>query len=301
MSAAQPTVGLIGVGLMGHGIGRNLARKGFSLQVLEHPGNQPLDELLSLGAQTWRTPAELAAHCAVIILCVTGSPQVEAVLTGGGVLAGLRPGAIVVDCSTSVPASTERMAQAVQAAGGHFIDAPMTRTAQQAHDGTLNLLAGGDAAVLEQVRPVLAAFTETLTHVGPIGSGHRMKLLHNFVSVGSMALLAEATACARGAGMDMQAFHEVLASGGGAGVALQRLSPFILRDDASGIAFSVANAAKDLGYYATMAHDAQAASRIADAAAASLQSQVDAGHGAAMLPELIRLLQAADAAKGPQA
>ncbi|GAB2464598.1 NAD(P)-dependent oxidoreductase [Comamonas humi] len=291
MAAAQPVVGLIGVGLMGHGIARNVARKGFSLQVLEHPGNQPLDELLSLGAQTCRTPAELAARCDVIILCVTGSPQVEAVLTGGdGVLRQLRPGAIVVDCSTSVPASTERMAQAVQAAGGRFIDAPMTRTAQQAHDGTLNLLVGGDAAVLDAVRPVLASFTETLTHVGPIGAGHRMKLLHNFVSVGSMALLAEATACARGTGMDMQVFHDVLAGGGGAGVALQRLSSFILRDDPSGIAFSVANAAKDLGYYSTMAHDAQATSRIADAAAANLQSQVDAGHGAAMLPELIRLL-----------
>lgn len=290
MAAAQPVVGLIGAGLMGHGIARNVARKGFALHVLEHPGNQPLDELLSLGAQTCRTPAELAAHCDVIILCVTGSPQVEAVLTGSdGVLGRLRAGAIVVDCSTAVPASTERMAQAVQAAGGRFIDAPMTRTAQQAHDGTLNLLVGGDADVLEQVRPVLATFTDTLTHVGPIGAGHRMKLLHNFVSVGTMALLAEATACARDSGMNMQVFHDVLAGGGGAGVALQRLSSFILHDDPSGIAFSVSNAAKDLGYYATMAHDAQAASRIADAAAASLQSQVDAGHGAAMLPELIRL------------
>ncbi len=289
--SSKPVVGLIGVGLMGHGIARNVAKKGFALHVLEHPGNQPLDELRSLGAQTCQTPAQLAALCDVILLCVTGSPQVEAVLLGDqGVLSAMKPGAVIVDCSTAVPASTVRMAQATQAAGGQFIDAPMTKTAQQAHDGTLNLLVGGDAAVLAQVQPVLATFTDQVTHVGAIGDGHRMKLLHNFVSVGQMTLLAEATACARKEGMDMQAFYDVLAGGGGAGVALQRFKSFILADDPSGIAFSVSNAAKDLNYYSAMAHDAKAASQVADAAAATLKAEVDAGHGNAMLPALIALL-----------
>lgn len=289
--ASQPVVGLIGVGLMGHGIARNVAAKGFELVVLEHPGNQPLDELRALGATTSQTPAELAGRCDVIILCVTGSPQVEAVLTGAqGVLAAIKPGAVVIDCSTAVPTSTVRMAQAVQAAGGKFIDAPMTKTAKQAHDGSLNLLVGGDAAVLAQVQPVLATFTDKVVHVGALGDGHRMKLLHNFVSVGQMTLLAEATACARKEGMDMQAFYDVLAGGGGAGVALDRFKSFILADDPSGIAFSISNAAKDLSYYAQMAHDAQAASQVADAAAATLKGEVDAGHGDAMLAETIAFL-----------
>ena len=289
--AVKPTVGLIGVGLMGHGIARNVAGKGYALVVLEHPGNQPLTELLGLGATTAQTPAALARQCDVIILCVTGSPQVEAVLTGdNGVLSAIKPGAVVIDCSTAVPASTVRMAQAVQAAGGQFIDAPMTKTSKAAHDGTLNLLVGGDAAVLAQVQPVLATFTEKVTHVGTIGDGHRMKLLHNFVSVGQMTLLAEATACARKEGMNMQAFYDVLAGGGGAGVALDRFKSFILADDPSGIAFSISNAAKDLGYYAQMAHDAKAASLVADAAAATLKGEVDAGHGDAMLAETIAFL-----------
>ena len=289
--AKKPTVGLIGVGLMGHGIARNVAGKGYALVVLEHPGNQPLTELLDLGATTAQTPAALARQCDVIILCVTGSPQVEAVLTGeNGVLSASKPGTVVVDCSTAVPASTVRMAQAVQAAGGQFIDAPMTKTSKAAHDGTLNLLVGGDAAVLAQVQPVLATFTEKVTHVGALGDGHRMKLLHNFVSVGQMTLLAEATACARKEGMNMQAFCDVLAGGGGAGVALERLKSFILADDPSGIAFSISNAAKDLAYYAQMAHDANAASKVADAAAATLKGEVDAGHGDAMLAETIALL-----------
>ena len=152
------------------------------------------------------------------------------------------------------------------------------------------MLVGGDAAVLAAVQPVLATFTEKVTHVGAMGDGHRMKLLHNFVSIGQMTLLAEATACARKEGMNMQAFYDVLAGGGGGGVALDRLKSFILADDPSGIAFSISNAAKDLGYYATMAHDAQAASQVADAAAATLQGEVDAQHGNDMLPTLIALL-----------
>ena len=124
-------VGIIGVGLMGHGIARNVLRRGgFKLNFFDHPGNQPVDELLDLGAQAFDSLSDLAAASDVIILCVTGSPQVEAILTGAdGVISGLRDGAIVVDCSTALPESTLKMATAVSAAGGAFVDAPMTRTA----------------------------------------------------------------------------------------------------------------------------------------------------------------------------
>ena len=157
-------VGIIGVGLMGHGIARNVLRKGkFELGFLDHPGNQPVDEITGLGAVAYDTPAALAAVSDVIILCVTGSPQVEAIVTGDhGLVSALKPGAVVVDCSTALPDSTLRMGDAVQAAGGAYLDAPMTRTAKHAHDGALNLLVGGDAAVLEKVRPVLASFTDTV-------------------------------------------------------------------------------------------------------------------------------------------
>ena len=137
-------IGVIGVGLMGHGIARNILKKGYGLTVMEHPGNQPLDELLAGGTATRKTAAEVARESAVVILCVTGSAEVEAVLSGpSGLLEGLRPGAIVVDCSTSVPESTKKMAALVETAGGRFIDAPMTRTAKHAHEGKLNLLVGG--------------------------------------------------------------------------------------------------------------------------------------------------------------
>ncbi len=178
-------IGMVGIGLMGHGIATNIARHGYPLAVLEHVGNQPLDTLRLAGVRTQASAAALAAQSDVVIVCVTGTPQVEAVLLGAdGVLAGLQPGAVVIDCSTAVPTSTEKIAAAVHAAGGRFIDAAMTRTPKEAAEGRLNLLVGGDRAVLEECRPLLACFAENITHAGPVGAGHRMKLLHNYVSLG---------------------------------------------------------------------------------------------------------------------
>lgn len=284
-------VGLVGVGLMGHGIARNILKHGYPLAVLEHPGNQPLDELLAAGAGTARQAAELAAQSDIVILCVTGTPEVEAVLTGEqGVLHGLKPGSVVIDCSTAVPASTTRMAERVQAQGAHFIDAPMTRTAQHAREGRLNLLVGGDAAVLERVMPVLRCFAENITHAGPVGAGHRLKLLHNFVSLGSIALLSEAAACAARGGIEPKLFVDVLAAGGGAGVALERLKPFILDQDSSGLQFFMSNALKDLSYYVEMAGDTRAVHRIGDAVSDTYDAAVKQAGPRTMVPELVALL-----------
>lgn len=284
-------IGVIGVGLMGHGIARNILKKGYGLTVMEHPGNQPLDELLAGGAATRPTAAEVARESEVVILCVTGSAEVEAVLSGpAGLLVGLRQGAVVIDCSTSVPESTRKMAALVEKAGGRFIDAPMTRTAKHAHEGKLNLLVGGPAETLEEVRPVLACFAENITHAGPLGAGHRMKLLHNYVSLGFVTLLAEASACARRSEVSLDVFVEVLASGGGNSAALERLKPFLLANDSSGLQFSISNALKDLGYYTQMAQDAGAAHGVAEAVRETLAQGVEQGGKQAMLPELAGML-----------
>ena len=283
-------IGMVGIGLMGHGIASNLARHGHALLLLEHPGNQPLDALKATGAQTTPSAKDLASRVEAVILVVTGSPQVEAVLTGaGGVLEGLRPGSTVIDCSTAIPSSTRRMAQAVQQAGSRFLDAPMTRTPKEAAEGRLNLLVGGDAALLEEIRPLLKCFAENITHVGPVGAGHGMKLLHNYVSLGMVTLLAEAAACAGQSGVTPEAFVDVLAKGGGGGIALERLKPFLLAGDTGGLRFSIANACKDLGYYATMAADANARRDIAAAVLATLVS-ARAQSPDALVPELASLL-----------
>ncbi|MGR3455959.1 NAD(P)-dependent oxidoreductase [Pseudooceanicola sp.] len=288
-------VGIIGVGLMGHGIARNvLSRGGFALGFLDHPGNQPTDEIIGLGATACATPAEVAQASDVVILCVTGSPQVEAVVTGAdGLASAFRPGTVVVDCSTALPDSTLRMGAVVREAGGDYLDAPMTRTATHAHAGTLNLLVGGAPETLEKVRPVLASFTEKVEHVGPLGHGHRLKLLHNYVSVGFMTLLAEAAAQAADAGVDPQVFVDVLAGGGGASVALDRLSPYITEQNRDALPFFVANAQKDIDYYRAMSEAAGARQTVADGVSAALAAPVAAGHGDAYVPELVKLFRKA--------
>ncbi len=284
-------IGMIGIGMMGHGIASNLLKHGHPLTVLEHPGNQPLDALLTAGARTVSNAKALAEQVDVIILCVTGSPQVEAVLLGEqGVLQGLKADSIVIDCSTAIPTSTENIAAQVQAHGGRFLDAPMTRTPKEAAEGRLNLLVGGDAELFATCHPLLSCFAENIVHTGPVGSGHRMKLLHNYVSLGTVTLLAEAAACAQLSGVNAQTFVDVLAMGGGWGAALERLKPTLATGDTSGLRFSMSNALKDLSYYNQMAVDTQADRTVAEAVKNTLQTACQEGDPQALVPDLIRLL-----------
>ena len=291
-------VGMVGIGLMGHGIASNIVKHGHRLCVLAHEGNQPLDQLVAAGTTVMHSAAELAARSDIVILVLTGSPQVEAVLTGpGGVLAGLKPGSVVIDCSTAIPSSTLRMAQAVQAAGSRFLDTPMTRTPREAAEGRLNLLVGGDAALLEECRPLLQCFAENIFHAGPVGAGHSMKLLHNYVSLGTVALLCEAAACAVQHGVAPEVFVDVLAKGGGGGIALERMKPWLLDKEATGLRFSIANACKDLGYYNTMASDGGAARDIAAAVLTTLQGALQRAEPGAFMPELADMLAATQPAR----
>jgi 3-hydroxyisobutyrate dehydrogenase-like beta-hydroxyacid dehydrogenase len=286
-------IGMVGIGMMGHGIASNIVKRDYELGLFEHAGNQPLDDLKAAGAKGFTSLKALAERSDVIILVLTGSPQVEAVLQGaGGILEGLRPDAVVIDCSTAIPSSSVRMAQAVQAAGGRFLDSPMTRTPKEAAEGRLNLLVGGEAALLEECRPLLQCFAENISHMGPAGAGHSMKLLHNYVSLGMVTLLSEAAACALHSQVSPEAFVDVLAKGGGGGIALERLKPFLLAGDSSGLRFSVANARKDLDYYNTMAADAGSHKEVAAAVLSTLDLAL-ARAPQALVPELPSILGSA--------
>lgn len=276
----EKKVGMIGVGLMGHGIALNVVSKGWALRFLEHAGNQPTQDLVEKGAVAVKDLRDLARASDIIILCVSGTPQVEAVLLGdNGILAHIRPGTIIIDCSTAIPTSTEVVAKAVVAAGGDFIDAPMTRTPLEAEQGRLNLLIGGDQAIFDEVRPLLETFAENLFYAGPPGSGHKLKLLHNFVSLGFVALLGEAAACAQKSGIPADVLVNVLSKGGGYGAALERVAPFLLEGDSSRMKFAVSNAHKDLSYYNTMAQDQDSPHHIAAGVKAAMTTLMDAGLG----------------------
>ena len=288
MTTQTRQIGLIGAGLMGSGIAASLLRHGHPLGILEHEGNQPLEPLLAAGATSHASIEELARASDVIILCVTGTPQVEAVLLGAeGVLKYLNPGAYIVDCSTAIPTSTQRIAQEVARAGGRFIDAAMTRTPKEAAEGRLNLIVGADPADFAVCLPIMQAYAENIVHAGPVGAGHQLKLLHNYVSLGFTAVLAEAAACARRAGTNPEVFCEVLATGGGNGVVLNRLRPYIEAGDVANFRFSVSNAFKDLDYYCNMAESMGGHHGVADSIRALYLEATDAGLGQSPLPELV--------------
>ena len=166
----------------------------------------------------------------------------------------------------------------------------MTRTSKEAAEGRLNLLVGAELQVLERYMPVLRCFAENIVHAGPIGAGHRMKLLHNYVSLGTATLIAEAAACAKLSGVAMETFVEVLAKGGGAGVALERMTPYLLSGDASGLRFTVSNALKDISYYNQMAAGVGADCSIAEGVKHTLTQANFAEDANAFVPELVRII-----------
>jgi 3-hydroxyisobutyrate dehydrogenase-like beta-hydroxyacid dehydrogenase len=290
MSAKQH-VGLIGAGLMGHGIALNILKHGHTLGFLLHPGNQPTDDLIAGGATPRKTSAEVAAHADVVILCVTGTPEVEDVMfRPDGLLAGLKPGTMVIDCSTAIPASTRVVAARVAEKGGHYLDAAMTRTPKEAAEGRLNLIVGAPDELFQQALPMLRCFAENIAHAGGVSTGHQLKLLHNFVSLGFSAVLAEATAAARRAGVPAEIFTDVLGKGGGGGVIFERLKPYILGDDSSAFTFTLANCAKDTGYYLALTENLGASNTLAQAAKAIYADAVAQGYEARPAPELIAVL-----------
>ncbi|RFC62220.1 NAD(P)-dependent oxidoreductase [Fulvimarina endophytica] len=280
------TVGMIGVGMMGHGIAANLVAKGWPLHYLDHAGNQPTEDLDSVGARRESDAASLVAKIDVLILCVTGSREIRTILLGDDELVRrLKPGTVVVDCSTGIPSETRTVAGHVEAAGCRFVDAAMTRTPAEAEAGRLNLLIGGDADVVRDLTPILEAFSENRFHAGPIGAGQTLKLLHNYVSLGTAVVVAEAAACAAETGIAPEVLVDCLKRGGGYGAALDRIGPYILSQDVSAMRFSNANARKDVAYYQSLVAETGTSHEAAKGILSALDWLNDNGYGGAMMPE----------------
>jgi 3-hydroxyisobutyrate dehydrogenase-like beta-hydroxyacid dehydrogenase len=256
MSDKKATVGFIGVGLMGHGMAKNLVTKGHPLVVLGHRNREPVEHLKSLGATEATTPRELAAQCDIVHLCVTGSPQVEANLRGpDGVMASGKRGLIVVDCSTSNPVSTLALGDELKAAGMKLVDAPLSRTPVEAEAGTLDTMVGCDEATFRTIEPVLRCWAGNVVHLGPLGLGHKMKLINNFVAMGYAALYAESLAIARKSGLTIEQFHSVIGAGRMRSGFYDTFMQWSLQGNENAHKFTISNAHKDMRYLASMANE----------------------------------------------
>lgn len=263
----KPVVGFIGVGLMGHGMAKNILLGGYELWVKGNVNRAPIDSLLAKGANEAASPREMAEKCDVIHICLSNSPQVEAVFNGAdGILAGARNGLIVVDTTTADPTSTLALARALADRGGAMVDAPLGRTPKEAEEGALDAMVGAEPEVLEKVRPVLDCWAGTVTHMGSVGNGHKMKLLMNFISMSYGALYSEATVLAAKIGISPAQLREVIApSRMGCGF-FDTFMNYVVDRNRDAHKFAIANAAKDLRYVNAMATDAGVMNVMASAA-----------------------------------
>ena len=280
-------MGFIGVGLMGHGMAKNIVEKGYPLVVLGHRNREPIEHLKSLGAQEATTPRELAGRCDIVHLCVTGSPQVEANLRGPeGVIASGRKGLIVIDCSTSNPVSTLALGDELKAAGMAMVDAPLGRTPKEAEAGTLDTMVGADAETFARIRPVIECWAANINHLGALGLGHKMKLINNFVAMGYAALYSEALAIARKAGLSIEQFHAVIGSGRMRCGFYDTFMRYSVEHDPNAHQFTIANAHKDMRYLASMATELGAVNTLQASVKNGFAAMEAVGQGQRYVPML---------------
>jgi len=281
-------IGFIGAsGWMGHGMAKNLRVKGYPLTITVHRNRERVADLLAAGATLAPTPAELARSSDIVFICVTGSPQVEAAVTGpDGLLAGAARGLVIVDTSTAEPESTTRLRALCEGHGVGYIDAPLARTPVEAEAGKLNVMVGATDAQFAQLEPVLRAFAENVFHVGQPGAGHVIKLLNNFIAQAICTATAEAFAVGQKAGVDLKQLV-ALVSAGAVNSGLFQLMSRTLDGDLAGLKFKMNNARKDVRYYTHMAENLAIPTVVGEAVHQSLALACALGYGEKFVPSLV--------------
>ena len=278
-------IGFVGAsGLMGHGMAKNIRAKGFELSITVHQRTEPVQDLLAAGSKRVASHADLAA-CDAVVICVTGSPQVEAVVAG--LLSNARQGLIVIDTSTSEPDSTRRLAALCAEKGVIYVDAPLTRTPIEAEAGRLNTMVGASQEVFEKIAPLLQAYCENVFHVGATGAGHIGKLLNNFISQAICTATAEAFAVGTKAGVDVRQLVRVVSAGGANSGLFQSMAK-TLDGDFTGLKFELNNAAKDLRYYCHLTEGVKAHSQIGASVHQALNLAAALGYGSELVPSLVK-------------
>jgi len=271
----KEAVGFVGLGLMGQGMAANIVGKGWPLCVIGHRNRAPVDDLIARGATEAATLADLARMSRVIVLCLPGAPEIEATIAA--LRPGLSAGTVIVDCSTSDPTVTTRLAADLAGVGVDYADAPLSRTPKEAWEGALDCMVGADKAVFDRVAPVIGAFAGKIVHIGAVGDGHRMKLLNNFLSLGYAAIYAEALAMATKVGISVDTFDSVIRGGRMDCGFYQTFMGYARDGDRNAHRFTLTNAFKDLRYVESMANAAPVARHVASAVKNSFGAAVAAG------------------------
>ncbi|MFT3989131.1 NAD(P)-dependent oxidoreductase [Aestuariivirga sp.] len=277
--------GLIGAGMMGHGMAANLLKHGHGVTVVAHRNRAPVDDLVKRGAKEAVSAAELAKASDIILLCVSTSKVVEETIAA--LRSALRPGHIIIDTGTSAPASTRKLAHDLAQMGVGYADAPLTGGPEQAEAGQLGIFLGADDKTFAAIQPVLPSFATTIRHMGPPGSGHTAKLISNYLVTGMVALVADAFTAAHEAQLDWRNLYEAMLNGSGNSGVLRKMVEPALKGDFDGYRFSLANAAKDIGYYMGLAEELSCETPLAKAVNSVFAEAVATGHGGRNVSHLL--------------
>lgn len=243
----------VGLGAMGEPMAANLIEKGFDVTVVGHLRPEPIERLTALGAKSAKTAAEAAKNCDIAILMLPGSEQVEDAINGpDGLAASLPAGSVVVDCSTSHPASTRKLAAMLSDKQIGYVDAGVTRGVPGAKQGKLAYYIGGEPAHFELVKPALSAMGDTFYYMGKTGSGHETKNLSNALSYATVALVNETLMLGGQLGLELSDLHSAL-MGGAPSKALEAFGPRIIAREYEPARVSVTNVRAHLGVTSEMA------------------------------------------------
>jgi len=224
-------IGFLGLGIMGHSMAQNLLAAGHEVTVWNRTPSRA-DDLVTAGAIRAGTPAEVARHNDIVMICVSDTPDVEAVVFGpDGVADGMSPGLLIIDHSTISPVATTEFAQRVNAKGGSWLDAPISGGAEGARKGTLSIMIGGDGADIERSREYLEAVGSTITHVGPQGAGQLVKAVNQILVVINQLAVSEALLLAQAGGLDLAATLAAVESGAAGSWMLSNRGPQMINRD----------------------------------------------------------------------
>ena len=271
-------IGFVGIGLMGQGMAKNIVEKGYPLTVIAHRNRVPVDDLVGRGAVEAASMQDLAQNSSAIFLCLTGSPEVAAAVAA--LKPGLARGSVIVDCSTSDPTVSVRLAAELAEIGVDFVDAPLGRTPKEAWAGTLDCMVGADDATFARVQPIIATWAGKIVHIGGVGDGHKMKLLNNFISLGYAALYSEALALSRKVGIPVAEFDKVIRGGRMDCGFYQTFMGYALEGNREAHRFTIGNAYKDMRYVESMANAATIVTPMASAVKNSFaQAMATGGDG----------------------
>jgi len=280
-------VGFIGLGAMGRPMALHVHQAGHDLHVW---ARRP-ESVAGLPATVCATPAELGRRCAVVFTIITSSADVEAVALGAdGLIEGMAPDSVLIDCSTIAPDAARRIAARFAERGVHMLDAPVSGGTQGAIDATLAIMAGGDAAVLERMRPLLDCLGQRIVHIGPNGAGQVAKACNQMIMVAAIEAAAEAMRLAAAAGVDCAKVKQALAGGSAASRVLDVMGErMVRRDFAAGIEARLHH--KDFGLVLEAARNSGVPVPLTATVAQQLNALMAQGWGKDDTASLLRVLE----------